>query len=98
MRPAAALLPVLQSRDAHADHARELHLRFAELFPEYFHIDCWKFRHAAGLFLTAANAPGLADTGNKIIKVFLLHSNSSRTKLARSRTCRAVKSSLALFL
>ena len=60
-RPPPALLPVLQRRDAHTDHERELRLRFAQLLADRLHVNRRVFRDPAGLGFSAADFARVFD-------------------------------------
>src|SRR5262249_16701894 len=83
---AAALLPVLERGDTHADHGCELRLRFSQSLPDRLHIERLELGYTAWRALPPPDLAGLPDTGDQGVKVLFLHPNSSPTIRLKRRS------------
>jgi hypothetical protein len=87
VRTPPALLPILKSRDAHANHRGKFRLRLAKLLSYRFDVLGRKFDHSAGLHFSSSNGTCLANTGDEALEMVFLHSRcSSSSSIASVKT------------
>ena|SRR5437588_5326378 len=97
MRLPTALFPVLKCRDAYADHASKLRLRFLKLLPNCANVFRIEGEFARRWNFAAMNTSSLFDARNKVVKQLFLHLNSRAMSCRNAFFCDADKSSCSLF-